>query len=238
MKRCIPCLLTWLLALATTAQGVTLLSADIPPYSSSETANEGLCIDIARALFRRAGIDLDVEFHPWARSQRMAITGSGYVITPLTRTPEREPHYDWVVPIYSYKLLMVTNDPLVRIKNIDAMRQEEICVLRESPAEYKLRTLGFGNRMTVTEESTCMQMLALKRAKVALIHGSLNARYGYKKFGYDPAELIEGTTFPSGDIYIGSTKGALSPQQHRRLNQALETIQRNGLYESIIDKYR
>lgn len=238
MKKRAIWLLSAALALPISAGGVTLLSADIPPYSINEQNHEGICIDIARALFQRAGIDLEVEYHPWARSQSMARSLENYVITPLTRTPEREAHYDWIVPIFSYQLQLITNDSTIPIEDLEAMRNEEICVLRESPAEYKLKALGFEKRLIVTKEEKCMQMLALKRAKAALIHGILNARYGYKKYGYNADGLLQGLAFPSGDIYIGSSKSALTTEQRHRLNQALDAIKAEGIYDRIIEKYR
>jgi len=220
------------------AEDFTLLSADIPPYSSSSTTSDGLCIDITKALFDKTDMALTVQFHPWARSQKMAITGERYLITPLTRTREREPHYDWIVPLFRYNLQLVSNDPSVPIDNPQAMHEVEICVLRESPAEYKLIELGYQKRLVVTDESKCLQLLNLKRTPAALLHGMLSAEDGYRRYGGDPQALRQGIAYPSGDIYLASSKGALTAAQRQGLAGALRELKATGQYQQIIDNYR
>ena len=218
--------------------GFTLLSASIPPYSNSDSANRGLCIDITQALFEKAEWTLSTQFHPWARAQKMAIGGDSFLITPLTRTPEREPHYDWIVPLYRYDLQLISNDPTVPIEDPQAMREVEICVLRESPAEYKLIELGYERRLVVTEESKCLQLLALGRSTAVMVHGWLSATYGYRQFGGDPRSLLPGAVFASSEIYIGSSHGALSRAQRQRLERALVELKAEGRYQAIIEHYR
>jgi len=51
-----------------------ITSLDWQPYSGSDMANQGESINKLRELLKKEGIELIVEFYPWARAQKIAQT--------------------------------------------------------------------------------------------------------------------------------------------------------------------
>lgn len=55
-----------------------LASLDWQPYAGKDMPNQGTAVEALRAVLQPVGIELDVEFFPWARAQEFAHT-EGYV---------------------------------------------------------------------------------------------------------------------------------------------------------------
>ncbi|MBI9092693.1 MAG: transporter substrate-binding domain-containing protein [Desulfobacterium sp.] len=217
-----------------------LVSAEIPPYTSENREAQGICLDLVKELFKRSGIGLEVTFFPWARAQhkvRTAPEGKGVLITPLTRLGKREPLYDWILPLYEYKLQLVTNDRAIPVHDADAMKAFEICVLRESPAQYKLEEEGFKKVYATTTELKCLELLKHKRAKAVLVHGILVGIHNYKVFDGDPKELIKGVAYPGGVLYLAASKGTVSEGVRKGLQRTMDEMKSDGTYDAIVGKY-
>ncbi|MCP4120102.1 MAG: amino acid ABC transporter substrate-binding protein [Desulfobacteraceae bacterium] len=217
-----------------------LLSAEIPPFTSETREAEGFCIDLVRELFKRSGMGLEIQFLPWARAQykvRTAPEGKALLITPLTRVPKREAFYDWILPLYEYKLQLITNDGSVPVHDEAAMKAFEICVLRESPAQYKLEEKGFKKVYAATTELKCLQLLKHERTKAVLVHGIVMGIHNYKAFDGDPKELIRGIAYPGRALYLAAPKGAVSKKMRDKLQRAMEKMKSDGTYDAILGKY-
>lgn len=229
------------LGVTANAGDYTLKTAEIPPYSSKNEASSGFILDLIEEMFKRAKLDLDVEFHPWARSQKIVIQAKQeqkLLASPLTRTPKREPHYDWIIPLYQYQLQFVTNDITIPIRSLESLKKiSSICVLRETPAEYKLKSLGFTNIHNMVNEVKCMEMLNLKRVQAVLVHGRIMGNYNYRIIGSNPEELIYGYNSGTNTIYLGSTKGVMPISDKIKLEAALQSIKSDGTYDKIISRY-
>lgn len=213
---------------------------EIPPYSSEKNGGSGIAIDLVKEVFKRAGLELDISFKPWVRSQHLvqtAVEGKGLLITPLTRTANREALYEWLIPLFDYKLQMISNDPAVPVNDEAAMKKEKVCVLRSSPAEYKLEELGFENVDPKNTELKCLQLLKHKRVKAVLCHGFLLGAHNYKQFEGDPNELIKGVAYPGGTIYLAASKGAVSDEVLAKIKEALKSMEQDGTYDAIIEGY-
>ncbi len=217
-----------------------LLSAEIPPYTSENREAQGICLDLVRELFKRCGMGLEIEFLPWHRAQhkvRSARSGKTLFITPLTRVSQREAVYDWILPLHEYNLQLVTNDRSVPVHDEAAMKAIGICVLRESPAQYKLRQEGFKKVYTRTSELECLELLKHKRAKAVFVHGILMGIHNYKAFGGDPRELIKGVAYPGWVIYLAASKGTVSKGVREELQRAMDGMKSDGTYDAIVRKY-
>lgn len=59
-------------------QTVKFTSLEWPPYTSTEMANQGASVAVAKAAFKAVGIDLVVDFYPWKRAVHLAKNQSDY----------------------------------------------------------------------------------------------------------------------------------------------------------------
>jgi len=222
------------------AQSYTLMTTETSRIAKGETSTESFFIEVVQEIFKRSNLGLRVKIEPWIRSQKKVASADpkeGLVISPLTRTDERENTYDWIVPITTYKLQFVTNDRTVDISNLEGLKKEPICAFRESPAEFKLKALGFTKIRTKVQEQKCFLGLKKHAEKVMLAHGKVSASKGFKLAGGNPKKLIYGRSFAEESLYLASTKGAVSKRDIEKLRTALDNIKKDGTYAMIRDKY-
>jgi polar amino acid transport system substrate-binding protein len=149
----------WWLAAATsllaagTADGaeLRLLAAELPPYtyqvppaSVSETPGPGRGIihDLVEELARRVGHSGRIEYVPWYRAQEIAQSEPDVGILALTRSPEREERYRWLVELLLDDLVLV-GSPGVDVSDLSKVKDRPVGVLQRSGAEALVRSLGF-----------------------------------------------------------------------------------------------
>ena len=123
---------TCLLALASSiclAQNYTLMTTEPSRVADGEKSTESFFVEITNEVFARSGLKLNVKEGHRIRNQKKVSEASpqkALLITPLTRTKEREDSYDWLLPLYEYKLQFITTDKSIDINNI--------CLLYTSPS--------------------------------------------------------------------------------------------------------
>jgi polar amino acid transport system substrate-binding protein len=222
------------------AQTYTLMTSVPSKVAKGETSAESYIIEILTEAFKRADIKMRVKKDAWIRVQQKVAESApdqGLIIAPLTRTPEREKKYDWIAPVESYKLVFITNDRSVDISNIETLKNTPICVYRESPAEYKLRELGFTKIRARVKKQMCFQGLKKGRDKVMLAHGKLAAEKSYKLIKGNPKELVFGTQFEEETFYLAGTPGVMHKKNREKVRKALSSMKSDGTLESIRKKH-
>ena len=222
------------------AQNYTLMTTEPSKVADGEKSAEHFFVEIANEIFSRSGLALNIKEGHWIRNQKKVSSASAkdkLLIIPLTRTEEREHLYDWIVPVSSYKLQFITTDKSIDISNINALKNLPTCAYRESPAEYKLKELGFTNIQAKVQEQLCYKNLSKNKMKVMLAHGKKAAVKGFEILKEDPEKIIYGKSFPKETVYLASTKKAVSKADKKKLNDAFTAIQEDGTYEKILATY-
>lgn len=240
MKHMITACLLTLASSICFAQHYTLMTSEPAIVAEGEKSTESFFIEIVNEVFARSGIKLKIEKGHWIRNQKKVSAASPHkalLITPLTRTEEREDSYDWILPLSTYKLQFITTDKSIDIANIDALRNLPVCVLRGSPAEYTLIKLGFTKTRTKVQEQKCFQDLNNKTGAVMLAYGKIAADKGYKIIGGNPEQLIYGKFFSEQTVYLASTKNAMPDEDKKKIIDAFAAIKADGTYDKIYDTY-
>ena len=241
------CLLTLVSSLSA-AQSYTLMTTQPSKVAEGEKSTENFFVEITNETFLRSGLTLKTKKGHWIRNQKKVSSASAkekLLIVPLTRTKEREAHYDWILPISDYQLQFITTDQSIDVSNIEALKNLPICVYRESPAESKLKELGFTNIHAKVQEQICFKNLSKSlnketgknRINLMLAHGKVAATQGFKIINADPEELIYGTSFPTEIVYLASSRNAVSETDKKKLNQAFEAIKADGTFNRIYNSY-
>ncbi len=97
------------------ADELRLVTAELPPFCFHRpppTVSEigeprGLVYEVVREMARRIGHSGTVEFMGWTHAQEVALIEPNVGILALTRSPEREPFYNWMVNIVTDDLILV-----------------------------------------------------------------------------------------------------------------------------------
>lgn len=226
-----------------TATEIKLLTTNIPPYGVLQGEyRPGFITELILESFKRSDEPLRVYFLPWSRAQSMAKNTqgvSGYVIAPLTRTNERELSYDWILPLYSFQIQVFAIEEHVPIHNLDLLKEKAIiCVIRESPALYKVKSLKFKKIQTTGMASQCFKMMLAGRVDAVFTHGMIEGYHIYQNILNERGrELLKGFSFPIEVMYLGASKGLISQRTKEKLNENLQKMKEDGTYYQILNKY-
>lgn len=157
------------LALAGAARAMRLVTAHLPPLVH-DNGPPGALQELVDELCRRAGLRPATQFVPWRRALFLATSMPATAIYPLTRLPEREKQYRWLVPLYeeNYVLLAVRGQLLP----VDAMKNKRIALLRGAAQGVALRELGF---------SRLVEAASIDEVHRFLLGGMADAAFGERR---------------------------------------------------------
>ncbi|MCW8890255.1 MAG: transporter substrate-binding domain-containing protein [Sedimenticola sp.] len=216
------------------SSAIKLVTSHLVPYSIQEGREQGFMVDLVREIERRIGTNRPVLFLPWPRAIRNTRLSTNHIIFPLTRTPEREAHFDWAIKVAPIHLVFVTLDG--QVLNLEQARLlPAIAVQQNTPFEQYLRQEGFNN-LIVTTSAASIQVRMLQAGRV-------NAWFTAKDLAsYSMKELfVQGPITYSAPITSGHVYIALSKRFPRSLKtlyqQTFEAMQADGTYQQIMSRY-
>ena len=224
------------------AAELRLVTGELPPYAfhvpppTVAEAGEprGLVYEVVREIAWRIGHSGTVEFWPWTHAQEMAMTQPDIGILALTRSPEREDKYRWLVNVVTDDLVLVGGAG-VDVNDLAAVKDRPIGVLRRSGAEALLREHGFSRIQPATEE-----WINAQRMKDRLIDAWLAPRlmvlYAYREVGGDVSTLSIGQVVRRSEIWLAASKD-VSDQEAARWQSGFEQLRADGTYDAILARY-
>lgn len=141
----------FLAAPAVQSRGVIeLVTAEQRPYAMADGPEPGFVLTLVAEMFRLVGQQLVFRFLPWPEAEARAAALPEVAIAPLSRTPGREDHFLWAVPLFEnpYGFAALRCEAPRAIP--EAMRLPRIGVLAGTPQEAYLRARGFANLAPVS----------------------------------------------------------------------------------------
>ncbi|TVO72539.1 substrate-binding periplasmic protein [Sedimenticola selenatireducens] len=213
---------------------IKLVTAHLVPYSIQEGREQGFMVDLIREIERRLGTNRPVLFMPWPRAIRNTRIGPNHIVFPLTRTIEREPHFDWAINVAPIELVFVTLSGK-KLTLQQARSLSAIAVQQNTPFEQYLRQQGFTNLVITTSAAPIpIRMLRAGRVNAWFTAKDL-ASYSMRE------QFVTETITYSDSITSGNVYFALSKQFPVNLKQAYQetfsAMQSDGTYQKIMDRY-
>ena len=218
----------------------------------SPSAPQGLDLEILDAIITEAGCNLvySATYFPWARHIRMIESGETDLITAAGKTPEREkfsyligPYRSEHVGLYVLKKdikkhpIQEPNDLLTQEFTLGTF----IGYNYGSELNRVIKQLGSKNQAIPEREELPNRANYLK-LKTKRIDGYLGypvvETLDLKTMGFDdeivlhPMHLVK-----TGDIYILLSKKSNTLEMANTLQNSLERIKSNGVYDTILKKY-
>lgn len=228
---------------APAAAELRLLAAELPPYSyrvpsgsitDTPGPGRGTVFDAVVEMARRVGHSGRIEFVPWFRAQEIASQGPGVGILALTRSPEREPHYNWMVRVLNDDLVLV-GSPGVDVSALERVRNRPTGVLANSGAEALLRESGFTSLSAQREE-----WLNAKRIKERRIDAWLAPRamviHAMREVRGNLDVLQIGQIVRPSEIYLATSKDVPAAES-ARWQSAFEAMKADGTWDAIRRRY-
>lgn len=225
-------------AVAQTPAPLRVVSGDLPPFAiEGQPQRPGVLAELAEELLRRCGWPVRVEFYPWARAMQMASKSPRVAILPLTRTPEREPNFQWLVKLYVQHFVFINRSGQPPVTDLAHARTLRLTVLRASPNHVQLLRHGFDARRIVQANSVADMLRLLDRGHVdALYGGDLINMDKVRGSGRDPADYQIGIELESGEVWLAVGAG-MEPAEQELLREAHQAMLRDGSIERLFKAY-
>ena len=228
---------------AAAQQELRLLAAELPPYtyqvpsasvSEQPGPGRGTVHDAVVEMARRVGHSGRIEYMPWFRAQEIAQTEPNVGILALTRSPEREDKYLWMVKVLSDDLVLV-GAPGVDVSDLSKVKDRPVGALFSSGAEALLRSLGFSKVSPQREE-----WMNAKRIKDRRIDAWLAPRamviHAVREVRGNLDVLQFGQVVRTSDIYLAASK-SLPASEVRKWQAAFAAMQADGSWAQIQRHY-
>lgn len=200
----------------------------------------GIMNDAVMALLKRAGLTGTMQFLPWKRAQRETITGKNVLITGLSRTPEREASYTWLVPVFRIDRAFLSLDtPITNFE--DAKTSLRRIAVTSGTAQYDiLLREGFSTTqlsvINIEQQKVIPALLLTGRAE-AWFAATSEVRYVLRNHP-DAFRFITGPVIgESTDQYIACSRDC-DPGLVAKLKAAGEEMQADGSFRAILELYQ
>lgn len=221
------------LALAGVARKMRLVTSHLPSLVH-ESGQPGGLQEMVGELCKRAGLKPATQFVPWRRAQFLATTMPATAIYPLTRLPEREQQYRWLVPLYeeNYVLLTVRG----KLLPLEQMKDKRIALLRGAAQAAILKDQGF---------TRFVEASSIDEVHRFLLGGMADAAFGERRIiaaslkGHDAGDGDFETSAPVKTTTAWLAGSLDFDQEDAALFQrALDSMQADGTQRRILSRHK
>jgi polar amino acid transport system substrate-binding protein len=224
-------------------QEMRLLAAELPPYtyqvpsasvSEQPGPGQGVVHDAVVEMARRVGHSGRIDYMPWFRAQEIAQTEPNVGILALTRSPEREEKYLWMVKVLTDDLVLV-GAPGVDVSDMSKVKDRPVGVLVSSGAEALVKSLGFTKVSPQREEWMNAKRLKDRRIdawvapRAMVIHAVREVRGNLDVVQF-------GQVIRPSEIYLAASKN-LPESEARKWQAAFAAMQADGTWAAIRRRY-
>lgn len=219
--------------LAGVARKMQLVTSHLPSLVH-ESGEPGGLQEIVAELCKRAGVQPATQFVPWRRAQFLATTMPATAIYPLTRLPEREREYRWLVPLYEEHFVLLTLRG--KLLPLEQMKEKRISLLRGGGQAAILKELGFTRFVEASSIDEVHRFLLGGMADAAfgerrIVAASLKG-HGVNGDDFETSAPVRITTaWLAGSLDFDDSDVALF--QH-----ALESMQADGTLRRILARHK
>lgn len=215
-----------------------IVSGDLRPFAvDNHPEAPGMLVELVELMTIHTQHPVKVEFFPWARAVSTALGEQRCAILPLTRTPERETKYQWLVKLYQQRFAFITPAAKTAITTIDDARKMKIVVLRGSPNVAQLLNHQFHAANVVEESNVEMMLKDLDTGIVDAIYGGdvINMET-VRSTGRKVQDYRVGMMLESGDIWLAASSG-FTTAEIDALRDAYSALKKDGTYSRLLKKY-
>lgn len=234
------CLFCWTAQAAATAVApFELVTADLNPYAIDKHPEApGALVELVESLAQKLGHEQKVSFFPWARAVATAQNQSRTAVLPLTRSPEREAKFQWLVKLYPVRFVFITRTDQNKDANtVEQARKLSITVLRGALNFDQLLKHDF-------DKDKIIQETTIENAFKALDHGMVDAYYGPEAVGLTTLhnsgrkmkDYQVGLVLEQNEIWLAAGNGFTDPEI-KWMQQSFDAMKKDGTYGRVLKKY-
>jgi polar amino acid transport system substrate-binding protein len=192
----------------------------------------GLSTEVRRAVFSRAGLQMETRLYPWLRAYQSALDRPNACVYSTVRTPDREPLFKWVGPIVEDDwVIFVPEESRLHPHSLNDLKAYKTAGTPGDSLASFLQEKGIAMEYTPTNGQ--LQMLMSGRID---FWGTTRARGAYFALR-DKVKLRAVLTLRKADMYLACNRG-VSDGVIDGLNEALKELEEDGTMRRLADKYR
>lgn len=214
-----------------------IVTSHLPPLvMEDEGERPGALHELVTELSKRLGLAPSMQFVPWKRALFLSTQMSATAIFPLTRTPEREPHYRWLAQLFEENyVFLAPRGRAFDVHRADQMKDKRITLIRGSAVIPLLKEMGYGIIVEARSVDEVHRFLVRGMAdaafgELAIVNNSLRARGEAGDFDISPpvrktaAWLAGSRDFSDADV--------------ADYQRAMKDMVADGTHLKILKKYR
>ncbi|MCG8570177.1 MAG: transporter substrate-binding domain-containing protein [Spirochaetes bacterium] len=220
---------------------VPIITWEFPPYTSQNLENYGFESEIVLAAFKEVNIEVNFQFFPWKRGERMVDLGEAWGTIPYSITKERMERYYFTDPIATVRVVFFYYGN--KMQGTTWNQYDD------------LKSYTIGGALGYFYEPI------FKEAGLNVDYAD-DYKQSFIKLVYDRVDLVPipeivgwqyiQEMFPEKSQYFGILEKPLRVNQHAimisknypntltilsNFNQGLKEIKKNGIYAKITEKY-
>ena len=217
---------------------LTLITEEFPPFNYTDNGNlTGVTTEVVREIARRLEIANHIQVLPWARGYQRLCNEPDVVLFTTARTPERESQFQWVGPLYAFRLgfYAIKGAPL-RIDSLEAAKKvSAIATYKNDFREQILKSLGFSNLDSSKDPKSNIRKLVSGRVDLWFFD-NIGVPKVARAAGIDPDRIKLVYTHQQHESYIAISKQT-SPEISRRWQAALDEMKADGTFWWLARKW-
>lgn len=201
----------------------------------------GYGVDILEKMLQKVNSDKtrdDFEVLPWARGYSMVQKDPNTMLFAMLRTKQREKLFKWVGPIdNSIVALIAKKERKIKINSIEDMKKYSIGTVKDDVAELAVKELGITSFDSISGTKAIETSIKkLQRDRIDLF------AYSYvidtwKIKGFNPKEYENVYTLKEDSLYYAFHKDT-DQKILDQLQNALDSLKKQGIVKEIISKYK
>lgn len=246
-RLCVTVLALWCVAPHAAGQALRVLTEEWAPFNfKTPDGASGVAAEMALSLLNSAGLKAQPEFMPWNRAYQLAQNTPNVLIFTLTRTPDREAQFEWVLKISdrAVSLYRLKSRPEIKVTDLESAKQYRVGTgpKADTSTQFLLRS-GFvsGQNLellqTETADQSNLRKLLAGRIDLLVSH-PLTINFTAQMIGVDSRLVERVLTLPEKDAgyWIALSKKS-DPALLARLRAAAERLEKDGGLEKIRRRY-
>lgn len=220
--------ITWLSA----ASATEIVTTTILPLTMDQKKDPGFIVELVQEIQKQQNRHDPIRFMVWANAYDLASRRDDKMIGPLSRTPEREKQFTWIV----YLLDLAHGFMSVResINSLEhAKTLSKVAVYEGTVMETFLRQSGFTN-LVVSQPETAARLL--REGKVDAWYSTLTEAGWVWKLTGRGMELKMGAPITRTQVWLAGSKN-FDPEVVKQYQKGMDVVIKNGTYRVLLDKY-
>ena len=217
----------------------TVVVADYYPYTfvNNEGVPDGFSVDLANAVAKVMGMDLEIKVDTWERAIRRLETGEIDFLPMMAYSKERDNVFDFSAPHTIAFDAFFTRKDNKRINSIEELKGQTVIVMKGDQAHDYLRSSGFVDSehiILVDSLPEALRLLSSEKGDAALMP---------KLVGLTLINDLNLTNLTQSPVVVESYNRPFSFAVKdgdllflERLNQGLNIVKKTGQYREIYNK--